>query len=89
MRVLHLIQSPGEFGACFWYETSLDLYRARLWFCRPHPCHLLHHSHHCDPPHCPPSPFTSDTCLDLRNPTRFDTKFYELHLFQKMPATVN
>ena len=75
VRVLHLIQSPGEFGACFWYETSLDLYRARLWFSQPHPCHSLHHSHHCDPPHCPPSPFTSD---NLSRPTQPPVRYHVL-----------
>jgi hypothetical protein len=82
VRVRHSSQSPDEFAACLWYEMSLDLYTARLWFSQPLPCHSLHHSHHCDPPYWPPSPFTSDTCLDLRTATRFDTKFYELHLLQ-------
>lgn len=89
MRVPHTSKSPGEFGACFGYEMSLDLYRARSWFTQPLPCHSLHHSHHCDLPHWSPSPFTSDTCLDLRDSPRFDTKFYELHLFQNVKATVN
>jgi len=77
------LQSPGEFGACFWYETSLDLYRARLWFSQPHPVTRSTTHITVTLPHCPPSPFTSDNLSRPTQPPGSIPSFMSFTCFKK------